>query len=235
MGREREIEILYNYFQRMMKTPGTSSGNTRRLSESQKTPSISFFSTSSACRTRGISYAIAAVAANTVPKEIVFIKGYSGVGKSTLAHTMKKTVIETSKSVIFVQGKFDLNRQDDPYHGVAAAFGEICRAINKSPQVDKVMEDESMILDIGQVILSELATEAKLLSKLIPDIPGGEKIVEDDANVVYDIGSSIEKWKYAFRALPRVLAAYFSPIVLMFDDLQRADAASLTCKIQRNS
>jgi hypothetical protein len=61
-------------------------------------------------------------------KELIFIRGYSGIGKSTLAKTLEKSVTDT-KNGILVEGKFDLNKSDDPYSGIAAAFGEICRRV----------------------------------------------------------------------------------------------------------
>ena len=42
-------------------------------------------------------------------KELVFIKGYSGVGKSTLARTLEQSVGDM-KNAVCVQGKFDLNK-----------------------------------------------------------------------------------------------------------------------------
>jgi predicted ATPase len=61
-------------------------------------------------------------------KELVFIKGYSEVGKTSLAYTLEKSVIEMKRG-IFVRGKFDSHNDDEPYAGIAAAFGEICRRI----------------------------------------------------------------------------------------------------------
>jgi ABC-type glutathione transport system ATPase component len=61
-------------------------------------------------------------------KELIFIKGYSGVGKSTLAYTLEKLVTEMENG-IFATGKFYLNKRDAPYAGIAAAFGDIYRTI----------------------------------------------------------------------------------------------------------
>jgi ABC-type glutathione transport system ATPase component len=49
-------------------------------------------------------------------KELIFIKGYSGVGKSTLASALEQSVKET-RTGMFVRGKFDLNHNDEPYSG----------------------------------------------------------------------------------------------------------------------
>jgi ABC-type lipoprotein export system ATPase subunit len=61
-------------------------------------------------------------------KELIFIKGYSGVGKSTLAYTLENLVTEMENR-IFATGKFDWNERDAPYAGIAAAFGDIYRTI----------------------------------------------------------------------------------------------------------
>jgi DNA replication protein DnaC len=41
-------------------------------------------------------------------KELILIKGYSGVGKSMLANSLEKSALDTENG-IFVRGKFDIN------------------------------------------------------------------------------------------------------------------------------
>eukprot|EP00957_Ditylum_brightwellii_P026140 1976757-Ditylum_brightwellii.AAC.1 len=64
-------------------------------------------------------------------KELIFIKGYSGTGKSRLAHTLEKQV-NSMKNGMFAKGKFDLNNNDVPFSGIAATFGEICRTMKST-------------------------------------------------------------------------------------------------------
>eukprot|EP00980_Cylindrotheca_fusiformis_P013153 scaffold3327_cov61-Cylindrotheca_fusiformis.AAC.1 len=67
---------------------------------------------------------------SNVYKELVFIKGYSGVGKSSLAKTLEKE-INSRKDGIYVEGKFDFNASNEPCSGIASAFGEMCKRLLK--------------------------------------------------------------------------------------------------------
>jgi predicted ATPase len=163
-------------------------------------------------------------------KELIFIKGYSGVGKSTMAYTLEKPVTNMEKG-IFIRGKFDFNNRDEPYAGIAEAFGEIFRTIMvRGSEIVLVHHDqEQTISNIGQVIASELGSDIHLLAKLIPElkeiIPTATRNSELVENFDYEAGQ--ERWKYAFRVLTRVLNSLFSPMVFVFDDLQWVDVSSL--------
>ncbi|CAB9531002.1 Transcriptional regulator [Seminavis robusta] len=159
-------------------------------------------------------------------KELIFIKGYSGVGKSTLAKTIEKDVVAASG--IYVEGKFDLYRTHEPYSAITQAFGRICRALvhNRPPQV---------MQRIGDALSQVLGDEVQSLIYLVPELQDIVPIVTskaldvDDAEALFGAGQ--EKWKYLFRVLTRVLTAQFSSsssvMVLVLDDLQWADHKSL--------
>jgi predicted ATPase len=169
------------------------------------------------------------VMGKTRRKELVFIKGYSGVGKTSLAYTLEKSVIEMKRG-IFVRGKFDSHNDDEPYAGIAAAFGEICRRIKALLSSEGMIQEQGLIEAIGNTILSELGSEVHLLSKLIPEldviIPSIRRS-SDVSNESHDFHAGAESFKYAFRILTRALSSYFAPMVLVFDDLQWADVSSL--------
>lgn len=67
----------------------------------------------------------ATLAVSKIEKELVFIKGFSGVGKTTLARVIRKDVHSIGNG-FFAEGKFDLNiNRDQPYAGVAKAYSQL--------------------------------------------------------------------------------------------------------------
>lgn len=153
-------------------------------------------------------------------KEMIYIKGYSGVGKSTMACTLEKPISKIDKGVL-VKGKFDLNDRDEPYAGIAQAFGAICRKVNRKAHADPTL---------GQTIASQLGSDVNLLAKLIPELKE-MAVPKRGRNSSFsepsDYEASQERWKYAFRLLTRVLGSFFSPMIIVLDDLQWADVSSL--------
>eukprot|EP00980_Cylindrotheca_fusiformis_P010936 scaffold2499_cov125-Cylindrotheca_fusiformis.AAC.27 len=153
-------------------------------------------------------------------KELIYIKGYSGVGKSTMAKTLEKPMSKLPNGIM-VRGKFDQNDRDEPYAAIAQAFGAMCRKVNRTAKQNPVR---------AETIVSKLGTEIYLLAKLIPELKemagpnrGRKSSFSDSAD--YDAGQ--KRWKYAFRLLTRALGSFFSPMIIVLDDLQWADVSSL--------
>ncbi|CAJ1956541.1 unnamed protein product [Cylindrotheca closterium] len=197
-GREEEVSTLQSCFQRMVaKTEGTI-----------VRCDVNF--------TTDIPQA---------DKELVFVLGHSGVGKSSLTRSLMKDVARL-ENALFVEGKFDLTTSNEPYSGVSKAFGTLCRQL--------LSHSEESIAAVSDLLSKELNGEVQdLLLGLIPEL---SEIIGLPTNAkksaVKNISSSSlenrqERWKYSFRLLSRALNSVFSPIVLVLDDLQWADVSSL--------
>eukprot|EP00980_Cylindrotheca_fusiformis_P024223 scaffold11662_cov117-Cylindrotheca_fusiformis.AAC.2 len=158
-------------------------------------------------------------------KELVFIKGYSGVGKSTLACTLEQLVSEMENGV-YGKGKFGLNTRDEPFAGIASSFRDIFRRI----KIGYSDRQDRLTSEICQAALTDSGAEVEVLMQLIPEL--GEMLPQatwqgSHSNLSDNSGAREQQWKYAFRVLARVLGSLFSPTVFFFDDLQWADLASL--------
>lgn len=156
-------------------------------------------------------------------KELVFISGPSGVGKSSLAMVLKDEVANTSSGLL-VEGKIDLNiSMDHPYSSIAKAFGKIFREI-KSRGGDTEKQ-------IGDDICSLLGGDVGSLTRLIPEmeviVSTPRKSIASKLSLKGDDDYMKDRWTYSFRSLTRILTSYFSPLVLLLDDLQWVDIASL--------
>ena len=111
VGRKEEIKILNNCLTRMTQADDTNDHHPTSLEDEEL------------------------LSPSTRKKELIFIQGYSGVGKSTLAYTLEKTVTDMPDG-IFLRGKFDFS-SDEPYGGIAKVFGELFLTVQMLQEQDK--------------------------------------------------------------------------------------------------
>jgi len=194
VGREKETKTLQSCLTSMMDQKVAEDKNETEMNET----------------TIGIS---------KVKKELVFIKGFSGVGKTSLARTIKRKV-GSIRGGYYVEGKFDLNEgKDQPYSGIAKAYCELIQELHTN--------NRDMLLEIGEKLCELIGSEVEPLTYLIPPL---ENVVTEYSTSTYSEGSIVgmqERWKYSFRALTRLLTSYLKSLVIVIDDLQWADKASL--------
>mmetsp|Transcript_34062 Transcript_34062/g.82631 ORF Transcript_34062/g.82631 Transcript_34062/m.82631 type:complete len:296 (-) Transcript_34062:967-1854(-) len=137
-----------------------------------------------------------------VNKELVFIKGFSGVGKSSLARTLKQQVDSTNGGDrYYVEGKFDLNEsKEKPYAGIAKAYSELVG--------DLWTTNPDMLFAIGKQLCAMIGSEVEPLTYLIPEL---ENVVTEYSTSSYsesNIDGMQERWKYSFRVLTRLLTTH---------------------------
>lgn len=94
-----------------------------------------------------------------VENELVFIMGYSGIGKSALARTLHNDI---GASGVYVEGKYEFTSADEPYSGVAQAFGILCNEFKDC--------DEDTVTRISSTIEESMREETLMLTSLIPEI-----------------------------------------------------------------
>lgn len=172
-------------------------------------------------------------------RQIVFIAGESGSGKSALAQWLKEHA--SPEDSIFVAGKYTNSQQEEPY----TAFHHICqricsdlselssaeRSVTSTPEQngDWCTDRKTVVNKLRQ----ELGSQAQILLRLVPmlssvldtevchgDIldstPESTRLRMDERNQLH----------IAFRTFFRVLSE-FKRFVMVLDDLQWADQASL--------
>ena len=156
----------------------------------------------------------------TRSRELVLISGNSGTGKTALASALAKSVKRLHG--LYVQGKFDIYLRDEPYSGIAAACREICGRI-------LLMRDDESFDKIRDELIAKLGSENLcLLINIIPELAEivGDEVIMDDMKK--QAGGEIKaRFNYAFRILIQMVARHFAPLVILLDDLQWSDAATL--------
>ncbi len=147
--------------------------------------------------------------------EIIFVSGYSGIGKTALVEELQRPVSENHG--YFIKGKFDQYLRATPYTAITQAFAELVSRILAEPEKnfkewrEKV---ESAVGDLGQVLTDV--------------IPALEDLIGAQPKAPHLGGQEAEnRFNYVFINFLLTVATEKHPLVLFIDDLQWIDAASL--------
>lgn len=164
-------------------------------------------------------------------RELVLIHGASGNGKTALAKQLFIPVRQLNGT--FALGKFDLYQRDGPYAALTAA----CRKI-----VGKILHLKATKADNYEALIAalelEIGEELSILEKVVPELseivvaPGSADAVGENEESIelVDVGENEQakaKLHYAFRSLIRVMSEHLAPLVIVLDDMQWSDPASL--------
>lgn len=147
--------------------------------------------------------------------QVVFVNGYSGVGKSSLVHNIYKYI--SKKSGNFITGKYDEFQRTIPYSAIIQSIQElISRILTTTPEeINKWKE----------TIIKGLESNGQLIIKMIPELeliiggqhPAAESLFLDIQNI----------FNLTFKNFIKGLASRDHPLTIFLDDLQWADSASL--------
>jgi predicted ATPase/signal transduction histidine kinase/CheY-like chemotaxis protein len=148
-------------------------------------------------------------------KEVVFVKGAAGIGKTAL-------VTETCKSAAsqphyFISGKFEQFTREIPYSALASALRKMLRMI--------LAESENRLDLWRQEILDAVEGAGQILIEVIPELeliigpqsPPGELDSRDAQN----------RFHHLMQKFLKVFCTGDHPLILFLDDLQWADSAAL--------
>ncbi len=146
-------------------------------------------------------------------KQVVFVSGYPGTGKSSLVMEFSKIV--TKYKCFFLSGKFD-EFQRIPYSAIISALRELIHRI--------LSEKEENLLSWKEKILSSLGANVKLIIDVIPEL----KLITGEQPSIEDVGilESQNRFNLAFQNFISIFA-HDKPLVLFLDDLQWIDLSSV--------
>lgn len=148
-------------------------------------------------------------------RNLVYIAGYSGIGKSRLVDHLQRPVAEADGW--FATGKFDLYRRDLPYSAFVSAIGDLVRQVLTLPEPEL---DEIRIR-----LTDELRGSAGALTDLVDEL--STLIEPQDAPAEVSPGDAQRRLEAGIVALIGVIATSAHPLLLCIDDLQWCDLASL--------
>jgi predicted ATPase/signal transduction histidine kinase/DNA-binding NarL/FixJ family response regulator len=145
---------------------------------------------------------------------IVFISGYSGIGKTSLVEEIKRPV--SAKSGYFMEGKFD-QLTIIPYSGVAQALAQFVSQI--------LTQIETGFAAWRSKILEAVGPNGRVLTDMIPSL----ELVIGPQPAVPDLSGqeAQNRFHYVFQCFFNAIARSEHPICFFLDDLQWIDPGSL--------
>ena len=147
---------------------------------------------------------------------IVVVRGYPGVGKSSVVNELHKVIVPPRG--LFASGKFEQYRRDVPYATLAQAFQTLVGQL--------LVKSEAELNQWRDAVSEALGGNGELMVAVIPELE--HLIGKQPAVPELPPREAQRRFEHAFRQLLRVFARREHPLVLFLDDLQWLDAATLS-------
>jgi diguanylate cyclase (GGDEF)-like protein len=146
---------------------------------------------------------------------VLFVGGYSGIGKTSLIHEVYSAV--TVGHGFFVTGKFEQFQRDRPFLAPAQSLHQLCNLLLAQPA--------PALADWRERILASIGPDAGALFEILPEL----EAVLGKQPPVPALGPVETRMRLLSQlvGLIRGTASAGCPIVLFLDDLQWADQPSL--------
>jgi predicted ATPase/signal transduction histidine kinase len=148
-------------------------------------------------------------------REVIFISGSSGIGKSTLMKEIGKRVIK--EGGIFISGKCEQYNDNTPYSLIIQSIKELI--------LKMLTESEDNVIKLKKKILSAIGIYGQVIIDVIPEIeyiigtqPALEKLPPSESE---------NRFNLVMGKVVKALLRTEKPMVIFWDDLQWADVASL--------
>ena len=147
--------------------------------------------------------------------ELVFVAGYSGIGKTALVNEVHKPI--TRKRGVFVAGKFDQYQRNVPYSAFTNVFNQLIGNVLHFP--------EERLARYRTELIEQFGIHIGVFTRLVPDLellvgPQGDPPHLGPAETQNVFNQLTKKFIHIF-------ARQEHPLAIFIDDFQWADLASL--------
>ncbi|MEM9152368.1 MAG: AAA family ATPase, partial [Cyanobacteria bacterium P01_F01_bin.3] len=148
--------------------------------------------------------------------EMVLVAGFSGIGKTAVVNEVHKPI--TRQRGYFIQGKFDQLNRNIPFLAFVEAFRHLMGQL--------LSESDAELADWKHKILEAVGDEGQVIVNVIPEV---KCIIGEQPEVQALSGAASQsRFNSLFSKFVRVFTTPEHPLVIFLDDLQWADAASLS-------
>lgn len=148
-------------------------------------------------------------------RSLTLVAGYSGIGKTSLIQELYKPIVR--QRGYFISGKFDQVR--------SVPFGALIQALRGLVR-QLLTESEARLARWRSVLTQALGANGGVLADVIPEI---EVILgKQPLTVVLGPTEALNRFQMVFQNFFAALARPDHPLVVFLDDLQWADAATLS-------
>ncbi len=147
---------------------------------------------------------------------VLQIEGRAGIGKSTIVHELHAPVVARRGG--FLRGKFDQHRRDAPYDALLQA----CRGYLR--HLVRVTDDETFARR-RQQLRDAVGSSGRMLTEVMPELTA--IIGPQPPLPSMGLTETRNRFQAVFRSLLRALARPGCPLVIVLDDMQWADSATL--------
>jgi predicted ATPase len=145
--------------------------------------------------------------------EVALVHGVCGTGKSMLIQKFCQDLNENG--VCVVEGCFERHMDAVPYSGMSTAISNLSSLIAKSEHRESI------------VYKFQERTRPEERNLLVKSIPALQEIIFTDTATVTNPDNSFKRLQVVLRDFFRIVCSYIQPVVMILEDLQFADAASL--------
>ncbi len=148
-------------------------------------------------------------------REIVYIGGYSGIGKTSLVREVYKLI--TASRGYFISGKFSQFQRTTPFKALLDALRDL---------VKQLLTENEEQLDYWRARLQEaVGSNGQLITNALPDL---EIIIGPQPAIpLLEPAETQNRINLVFRNFISVFCQSRHPLVIFLDDLQWIDSASL--------
>ena len=147
---------------------------------------------------------------------ILVVAGYSGIGKTSLIQEIYRPIVR--KKAYFISGKFDQVVRNIPLGALVQALRALVRQL--------LTESETRLAVWRATFAQALGTNAAVLAEVIPEI---EIVIGKQLPpVALAPMEALNRFQLVFQKFIAAIAQPAHPLVVFLDDLQWADAATLS-------
>jgi PAS domain S-box-containing protein len=146
---------------------------------------------------------------------LVLVRGYSGMGKSSVVNELHKALVPPRG--LFASGKFDQYKRDVPYATLVQAFQDLIRPL--------LGKSDAELAGWRDALEGALGPNGRLMVDLVPEL----ELIIGEPPPVRELPPQQAQGRFhlVFRRFIGVFARREHPLALFLDDLQWLDAATL--------